>query len=145
MRITPLRLNSKGRIKLSRRHLFVRKPKNYKAKYPGECSGLGTIERRLGSLKRYVMTFVDPVTSFAIVVGITRNNSYNTTRLFTSAQSYYPYPIKRVLSDNGSEFKGAFDKMLNDADIEHWHTYPNTPKMNAHCKRFNRTITGEIY
>jgi len=26
----------------------------------------------------------------------------------------------------------------------HWHTYPKTPKMNAHCERFNRTIQEEF-
>lgn len=144
MRITPLHITSKGRIKQSRRHLFARKPKNYKAKYPGECAGLDTIERRLGSLKRYVMTFVDPVTSFAMAVGVTRNNSYNASKLFTVAQGCYMYPIHTVLTDNGSEFKGDFDRVLNAANINHWHTYPNTPKMNAHCERFNRTIQEEF-
>lgn len=27
--------------------------------------------------------------------------------------------------------------------LTHWHTYPKTPKMNAHCERFNRTIQEE--
>jgi transposase InsO family protein len=26
----------------------------------------------------------------------------------------------------------------------HWHTYPKTPKMNAHCERFNRTLQDEL-
>ena len=28
--------------------------------------------------------------------------------------------------------------------ITHWHTYPRTPKMNAHAERFNRTIQEEF-
>ena len=28
--------------------------------------------------------------------------------------------------------------------MTHWHTYPKTPKMNAHCERFNRTLQDEF-
>ena len=26
----------------------------------------------------------------------------------------------------------------------HWHTFPRSPKMNAHCERFNRTVQEEF-
>ncbi len=29
---------------------------------------------------------------------------------------------------------------MAQSDLIHWKTYPKTPKMNAHCERFNRTI-----
>jgi len=28
--------------------------------------------------------------------------------------------------------------------LTHYHTYPRTPKMNAHCERFNRTVQDEF-
>ncbi len=28
--------------------------------------------------------------------------------------------------------------------LTHYHTYPRTPKMNAHCERFNRTLQDEF-
>ena len=27
--------------------------------------------------------------------------------------------------------------------LPHWHTFPQTPRMNAHCERFNRTVQEE--
>ncbi len=33
---------------------------------------------------------------------------------------------------------------MRESGIAHWHTYPNTPKMNAHVERFNRTIQEEF-
>ena len=48
--------------------------------------------------------------------------------------------MKHVLTDNGSEFKKEFDQAVES----HWHTYPRTPKMNAHCERFNRTLQDEL-
>jgi hypothetical protein len=46
----------------------------------------------------------------------------------------------KALTDNGSEFKGKFAQRMAQSDLIHWKTYPKTPKMNAHCERFNRTI-----
>src|SRR3989338_5190390 len=36
-----------------------------------------------------------------------------------------------------------FDQELRRLHLTHWHTYPKTPKMNAHAERFNRTIQEE--
>ena len=49
-----------------------------------------------------------------------------------------------VLTDNGSEFKKHFSEELKNLHLVHYHTYPKTPKMNAHCERFNRTLQDEF-
>jgi len=56
----------------------------------------------------------------------------------------FPYDIKNVLTDNGSEFKKHLTKLLTKNNITHYHTYPKTPKMNAHCESFNGTIQDEF-
>lgn len=48
------------------------------------------------------------------------------------------------LTDNGSEFEKHFSDALKGLHLTHYHTYPKTPKMNAHCERFNRTIQEEF-
>ena len=48
-----------------------------------------------------------------------------------------------VLTDNGSEFKKHFSDKLKELNLTHYHTYPKTPKMNAHMERFNRTIQDD--
>lgn len=37
-----------------------------------------------------------------------------------------------------------FDHELRRLHRIHWHTYPKTPKVNAHEERFNRTIQEEF-
>jgi transposase InsO family protein len=54
------------------------------------------------------------------------------------------HDIKNVLTDNGSEFKKYLSKLLTENNITHYHTYPKTPKMNAHCESFNGTIQEEF-
>ncbi len=34
--------------------------------------------------------------------------------------------------------------LLAEQGITHYHTYPRTPKMNAHCESFNGTIQDEF-
>ena len=43
--------------------------------------------------------------------------------------------VKNVLTDNGSKFfSKTLIKLLTENKITHYHTYPKTPKMNAHCE-----------
>ena len=49
-----------------------------------------------------------------------------------------------MLTDNGSEFKKYLRQLLEENQITHYHTYPKTPKMNAHCESFNGTIQEEF-
>jgi transposase InsO family protein len=37
-----------------------------------------------------------------------------------------------------------FDEELKRLHMIHYHTYPKTPKMNAHCERFSRTVQDEF-
>jgi transposase InsO family protein len=50
----------------------------------------------------------------------------------------------KFVTDNGKEFLGNFDKTLQEASIKHIWTYPYTPKMNATCERFNRTLREQF-
>src|SRR5699024_11601972 len=56
----------------------------------------------------------------------------------------FPVGISQIITDNGKEFLGNFDKTLQEAAIKHLWTYPYTPKMNAICERFNRTLREQF-
>ena len=63
---------------------------------------------------------------------------------FNLCRQVFPFSFDFVLTDNGSEFKKHFDQAVKDLHMTHYHTYPRTPKMNAHLERFNRTIQEEF-
>ena len=65
-------------------------------------------------------------------------------QFFQLIQAVFPFAIEAVLTDNGSEFQRHFAAALADRLFTHWHTYPKTPRMNAHCERFNRTVQEEF-
>lgn len=55
------------------------------------------------------------------------------------------YQIHTVQTDNGSEFKGFFDKALEEInETKHLWSYPRSPKTNGYVERFNWTIQDEF-
>jgi len=135
----PSRIDSRGRRKPLQRHVKPRKPKQVKAKAL-EVLACDTIERIRDGMRRYIVTFIDPVSHFAFAVGIPSKHARHTARALEQGLSLLPQTPKVVLSDNGSEFEADFAQLLEERSIKRWYTYPKNPKMNAHAERFNRTI-----
>jgi transposase InsO family protein len=50
------------------------------------------------------------------------------------------WPVKRVLTDRGSEFKGAFDEACRKLGIRHTRTKPRHAFTNGFVERFQQTI-----
>ena len=126
----------------------ARKPKGYAPTSAGECVGVDTIEIHgtgiYSGMRRYVVTFKDMYTRFALAAALPSKHSKHTAKLWQIAKACYPFKPQHVLSDNGSEFKAAFTKVVLDDGAVRWLTYPKCPKMNAHAERFNRTIQEEF-
>ena len=144
IRTAPLRTNGKGKILPPKRHRVVRKPKDMVATHPGHLVALDTVERFVHGIRRYVITCEDINSRFAFAWGTTSHASKAAEEFFEQWQRIFPYPTTFVLTDNGSEFKKYFSARLGELQITHYHTYPRTPKMNAHVERFNRTIQEEF-
>jgi transposase InsO family protein/transposase-like protein len=144
MRVFPIKVRHNGTVVLKKRPKKARKPKDFKATYPGHCGSFDTIERFIHGCRRYVITFTDLHSRFSFAWSTTSHASKAAEEFFDSVQQVFPYPLQFALTDNGSEFMKHFDLRLRQLYITHWHTYPKTPKMNAHNERFNRTIQEEF-
>ncbi|MGY0400235.1 MAG: IS481 family transposase, partial [Ostreibacterium sp.] len=70
----------------------------------GELVGLDTIERRMGEVKRYIMTYIDENSGYAIALSMDRQTSANAELFFNKAFALSPFAVKQVITDNGSEF-----------------------------------------
>ena len=104
----------------------------------------GNIERRLHGLKRHLITCTDLASRFGFALGVKYLSSQQACRAWQLYQLLFPAPVRRVLSDNGKQFARYFHSALKASGVEHWHTFPRTPKMNAYCERFNRTVQDEF-
>lgn len=144
MRRRPQKVYHNGKIGLRNKQKVQRKPKQFRATIPGECVAFDTVETLVHGKKTYVVTAIDLYTRFAFAMQVSSHASSAAKDFFTAFTVAFPHPMKKVLTDNGSEFKKHFDSQLRDLHYDHWHTYPRTPKMNAHCERFNRTLQEEF-
>lgn len=146
LRIFPQKVSHFGKIKKMNRQKVLRKPKDFKALYAGHLVALDTVERFVNGCRRYVITFEDIYTRFSFAWATKSHASLAAKEFFELCRKAFPYPFEfqYVLTDNGSEFKKHFDEELRRLHLIHYHTYPKTPKMNAHLERFNRTIQEEF-
>lgn len=146
MGMFPQKVSHFGKIKKVNRQKVLRKPKNFKVLYPGHLVALDTVERFVQGCRRYIITFEDIYTRFSFAWATNSHASQAAKEFFERCQQVFPYPIEfqHVLTDNGSEFKKHFSDKLKELHLTYYHTYPKTPKMNAHLERFNRTIQEEF-
>ena len=142
--IFPQKIGHDGQPRIVNRRKVLRKPKDFKATHPGHCVALDTVERFIHGCRRYVITFEDLYSRFGFAWSTTSHASKAAEEFFGFCQMVFPVPFEHVLTDNGSEFKRHFTDRLSTLHLTHYHTYPKTPKMNAHCERFNRTIQEEF-
>ena len=68
-------LDYSGKSKRYRRRVRSHRPKGYRPEQVGECVGLDAIERRLGGMKRYLLTYIDEVSDYAVALAVSRLNS----------------------------------------------------------------------
>ncbi len=144
LRRFPQKVSHFGKIKKINRQKVLRKPKDFEALFPGHCVALDTFEEIKHGMRRYVITFEDIHTRFGFALGTSSHASLAAAEFFKLCIQVFPYPITFVLTDNGSEFKKNFAEELKRLHLVHYHTYPRTPKMNAHAERFNRTVQEEF-
>ena len=144
LRIAPQKISHFGKVKKINRQKVLRKPKDLIARYPGHVLALDTIEKQRNGRRMYILTIIDIFTRTTFAIGTKSHSSKTFARFFFLVMQLFPYEIKNVLTDNGSEFKKYLDQLLKQKNITHYHTYPKTPKMNAHCESFNGTIQDEF-
>jgi transposase InsO family protein len=104
--------------------------------------------------QRFVFVAIDRATRLAFVRVCDKQNMKTAVRLLREALEFFPFAIKRVLTDNGAEFTNRFYNRWNveslkrhefGAELErhgisHRLTRPYTPKTNGLVERFNKLL-----
>lgn len=142
LRTFPQKVSHFGKIKRINRQKVLRKPRDFKPQYAGHLVALDTVEIFINGIRKYIITFEDVYTRFGFAWATTSHASKAAKEFFDLCIKVFPHSFNMlyVLTDNGSEFKKHFSEELKRLHLTHYHTYPKTPKMNAHVERFNKTI-----
>jgi transposase InsO family protein len=134
------------RKRFRQRPYAVRKPKEYRAKSPGDIIELDTMDvRPLPGIILKHFTAYD-VASRWHVLGIYRRATATTAKHFLDdMERRTPYQIKAIQVDGGSEFEAAFEEECQSRGITLFVLPPRSPKLNGGVERANRTHTEEFY
>jgi transposase InsO family protein len=133
-----------GKIKSVKRTKKLRKPKDFTADDMGDLLEIDTIVKFDWGIKRYIITAVDTNTRYTFAWEYKQANSANAKDFFKKLAQIFPYQIKRVQTDNGSEFHKYFKEHLKRKGITHFWNYPSQPYKNGHIEKYNRTIQDEF-
>lgn len=129
--------------KQNKQKLSKTRRKDYLPSSPGDLVQLDAVTFYLNGVKRYLICAVDLSSRYSFVYAYKSLSSNSTKDFFLKMQDIFPYPIKRVQTDNGQENHKNFKELLESKEITHFWNYPRSPKMNAYIERFNRTIQEE--
>jgi transposase InsO family protein len=118
---------------------------DYQPQEPGDLVQMDSIAYFSNELKRYLITATDLKSGFCFAYIYPRLNSLNARDFFEKLSYVAPFQVKRIQTDNGSEFESHFRRYVEstksrDAPLVHFHNYPRRPQSNSHVERFNRTV-----
>ena len=133
-----------GVVKTIDKRQKERKPKDFVANEPGDLIEIDTIVKFIHGMKRYVITAIDIKTEYSFAYCYRDHGSNSTKDFFKKLEQAFPYRIKAVQTDNGSEFHKYFMQYLERQKITHYWNYKGQPSKNGHVERYNRTIQEEF-
>ncbi len=111
---------------------------------PGDLVEIDTMRLYpLPGVVRYHFSAIDVVSRYG-VVGVRSTATAGTAKEFLGeVQGRFPFPIKAIQIDGGSEFMAQFEAECQAQTIPLWVLPPHSPKLNGHVERMNRTFREE--
>jgi transposase InsO family protein len=133
-----------GRTKALKKNKKLRKPADLAITNPGDLVEVDVVVRFIGLMKRYIVTAVDVHSRYSFALCYTKHDSISARDFIQKLEKVFPYKIKAIQTDNGSEFHKYFMQYLEEQKIIHYWNYKGQPYRNGHVEKFNRTIQEEF-
>ena len=133
-----------GKIKVIKKKKKLRKPNNLMINSPGDLIEIDVVVRFTKSIKRYIITAVDIQSRYSFAFCYNRHNSLCARDFIKKMEQAFPYKIKAIQTDNGSEFHKYFMNYLKEREITHYWNYKGQPYKQGHIEKYNRTIQEEF-
>lgn len=136
----------RARKKRCKPRYAVRKPKGYKIREPGDLVEVDTLTiTLLPGVRRYQFSARDVVFRFDAMRAYKYQSSVKAAHFLHYLRKKFPFPIKAIQIDGGSEFKQFFEQACQQAGILLFVLPPRSPKLNGHVERAQRTHREEFY
>lgn len=133
-----------GKIKSISKQKKKRKPSDLAIQNPGDLIEIDVVVRYINKMKRYIVTAIDVHSRYSFALCYNKHNSLCAREFMQKVEEVFPYKIKAIQTDNGSEFHKYFMTYLEEQNITHYWNYKGKPYKNGHIEKFNRTIQEEF-
>ncbi|MCD6410586.1 transposase [bacterium] len=124
----------------------ARFPKGLSISEPGDMIQMDTKYITLpGGRKFYQFTAIDVLSKKRVLQIYSSQSSRNGARFLEECIQQFPFPIKRIQTDNGAPFLKEFDRLCQKKGISHYFIYPRTPKQNSYVEISHEADEREFY
>lgn len=140
------RLEGVRRRKSHKRPYATRKPWGYEVISPGDLVEVDTVHvYPVPGQRRYQFTACDCVAKHTARVAASTITARAASKVLDAIAERFPYPIKAIQIDGGSEFKAEFEAECQKRGMLLFVLPPRSPKLNGVVERMQRTSREEIY
>ena len=112
---------------------------------PGDSVQIDVKVVKVAGRKVFQYTACDDCTRLRVLRLYRRQNQWSSLDFFGEVQRAFPFPIRKVQSDNGAEFPLAFSLTVQEAGIRYRYIKPRHPQQNGKVERSHRTDQEEFW
>lgn len=124
----------------------LRFPRGLRVSEAGDMVQMDTKHIMLvGGRKLYQFTAIDVLSKRRVLRVYPSLSSRNGRSFLDECIRVFPFEIKAVQTDNGSEFQKEFAKRCGEINLPHYYIYPRTPKQNTYVERSHGSDKDEFY
>lgn len=124
----------------------VRKPHGYRIDAPGDLVQLDTLQVKLNTgTIRWQFSARDVICRWDRARAYQRPTSFSASLFLEYLERKFPFPIRAIQIDGGSEFKKHFEEACQMKNVRLFVIPARSPKLQGHVERANRTHREEFY
>jgi putative transposase len=124
----------------------IRKPQGYRVTAPGDLVQVDTLQIRLQSDdRRWQFSSRDLISRWDVSRAYRHASSFAAALFLEYMEKKFPFPVRAIQIDGGSEFKKHFEQACQERGIRLFIIPPRSPKLQGYVERANRTHREEFY
>jgi putative transposase len=124
----------------------MRKPEGYRIDGPGDMVQVDTVQIRFrDSDVRYQFSARDAISRWDCARAFRKASSFTASIFLEYMEKKFPFPVRAIQIDGGSEFKLHFEAACRRKKIRLFVIPPRSPKLQGFVERSNRTHREEFY
>jgi transposase InsO family protein len=122
-----------------------RQMKLFEKDNPGDSIQVDVKVVKLAKEKVFQYTALDDCTRMRVLRLYPRQNQHASLHFLRELTAAFPFPIRKIQSDNGTEFPLAFQLAVEAAGMRHRYIKPRRPQQNGKVERSHRIDSEEFW